>query len=161
MHYRRMFDSNEFLFAYDLEDAKGRDVVVEIEKVSAGEITGEKGRKNKLPVVKFVGREKKLGLNKTNGKSIARLYGNDTDKWPGKSIALYVTNTEFNGESRECIRVRPFVPEANQRSRGNDRSDQLQEQIRQKMDEGGATPSDDTTAPSDHDNQDNPGASHE
>src|SRR5688500_15027782 len=111
MHYRRMYDDSEMLYAYDLEGAQGRDVVVVIEKVYGGELTGEKGRKTKKPFVKFAGRDKKLALNKTNGKAIATLYGSNTDDWVGKPIAIYATTTEYNGEQRECIRVRPQRPE--------------------------------------------------
>lgn len=111
MHYRRMYDDSEMLYAYDLEAAGGRDVTVVIEKVWGGELMGEKGRKSKKPFVKFEGREKKLALNKTNGKAIATMYGPDTSKWEGKPIAIYATTTEFNGEQRECIRVRPQRPE--------------------------------------------------
>lgn len=112
MHYRRMYDDSEMLYAYDLEGAQGRDVVVQIEKVWGGELVGEKGRKSKKPFVKFVGREKKLALNKTNGKAIATMYGTDTNEWAGKWIALYATTTEYNGEQRECIRVKTRVPDA-------------------------------------------------
>src|SRR5262245_44091340 len=103
MHYKRMFDDNDFLFAFDLE---GRDVTVTIEKVFTGELTGEKGRKTRKPMVKFVSKAKVLALNKTNGKTIATMFGPDTTQWVGKSITLYPTVTEFNGQTCECIRVR-------------------------------------------------------
>lgn len=109
MHYRRMYDDTEMLYAYDLDGVRG-DVVVVIEQVFAGELTGQKGRKTKKPFIKFVGKEKKLALNKTNGKAIATMYGNDTDEWVGKPIAIYVTTTEFEGEQRECIRIRNRAP---------------------------------------------------
>jgi hypothetical protein len=111
MDYRRMYDSTDMLYAYDLEAANGRDVVVVIDKVYAGELVGEKGRKSKKPFITFVGRDKKLALNKTNGKAIAKMYGKDTDKWPGNPIALYVTQTEYDGEMRDCIRIRNQRPE--------------------------------------------------
>lgn len=118
MDYRRMYDDSEMLYAYDLEAAGGRDVVVVISKVYAGELTGEKGRKSKKPFVQFEGRDKKLALNKTNGKAIATMYGKDTAQWPGKPIAIYATTTEYNGEQRDCIRIRPRAPEMPQR-KGN------------------------------------------
>ena len=106
-HWKSMFD-NDMLFAHDLQ---GREVTVEIEKVYAGELVGEKGRKSKKPFVKIKGRIKKLALNKTNGKTVARLYGNDTAAWAGKLITLFPTTTEFGGETVDCIRIRPFVPQ--------------------------------------------------
>lgn len=110
MDYRRWYDSSDMLYAYDLEDAQGRDVVVQIEKAWGGELIGEKGRKSKKPMVKFAGREKSLALNKTNGKAIAKMYGKDATKWVGKWIALYVTTVDYNDEIRDCIRVRPKEP---------------------------------------------------
>lgn len=115
--YRRMYDDKEHLYSYDLP--QGRDVVVQIDHCEAGEIAGEKGRKSKKPMLSFVGEKKKLALNKTNGKTIAKLYGKDTDEWAGKWITLYATTTDFGGETVDCIRVRPQIPQPrNGKSRG-------------------------------------------
>lgn len=111
--YRRMYDDKEHLYAYDLD---GREVTVQIEKVFAGELMGEKGRKSKKPMIKFVGKDKKLAINKTNGKTIAKLYGKNTEDWEGQFITIYPTTTEFGGETHDCIRVKPIVP---QRGNGN------------------------------------------
>lgn len=116
MHYKKMFDDKEHLYAFDLD---GREVVAQIEKVIAGEIAGEQGRKSKKPVVSFVGKAKKLALNKTNGKTIASLYGSDTDGWAGKWITMFPTTTNFGGETVECIRVKNQVPQATPRTGGN------------------------------------------
>lgn len=105
--YRRMYDDKEHLYAYDLE---GREVTIQIEKAFGGELIGDKGRKSKKPMIKFVGKDKKLALNKTNGKAIAKLYGTNTDDWAGKWITIYPTTTEFGGETVDCIRVKPYVP---------------------------------------------------
>lgn len=118
MHYKKMFDDKEHLYAFDLD---GRDVTVEIEDVRAGEVTGDKGKKSKKPVIKFVGKEKKLAINKTNGKIIASLYGKDTDDWIGQLITIFPTTTEFGGDTVDCIRVRPQRPAQRPRSGGNDR----------------------------------------
>jgi hypothetical protein len=106
-NYLTMYDPSDMLQALDLQ---GREVHLEIETVVAGELTGEKGRKSKKPIVKFKGREKKFAVNKTNGKAIARLYGKNTDDWIGKFITLYPTETEYGDEVRDCIRVRPVAP---------------------------------------------------
>lgn len=161
MHYRRMYDDTEMLYSYDLESAKGRDVIVEIERVYGGELTGQKGRKAKKPFVKFKGREKKLALNKTNGKAIARMYGPDTDHWVGKLVALYVTTTEMDGEELECIRIRPRPPESGQRGnrRSNDRGEQLQTQVRDQMEAAAAGSSrDPAPAPANIDDPPEPGS---
>jgi len=107
MDYRKMFDEKEHFYAFDLD---GREKTLEISRVVAGELTGEKNRKTKKPMVSFVGEKKKLALNKTNSKIVAKLYGNDTDAWVGESITIYPTTTEFGGETTDCIRVRPERP---------------------------------------------------
>jgi len=106
-HYKSLYDEKEFLYAFDLD---GRDVTVTIERCTGGEITGDNGRKSKKPMLSFVGKRKKLALNKTNGATIAALYGVRTKAWAGKSITLYPTTTTFGKDTVECVRIRPVVP---------------------------------------------------
>jgi hypothetical protein len=106
---RKMFDK-EYIYAYDLE---GRDVTVEIVRVKAGTLTGTGGKSNKKPVLYFKGTEKGLGLNITNARTIAGLYGGfESEKWIGKRITLYPTTTTFGSQTVECIRIRNVVPKA-------------------------------------------------
>jgi hypothetical protein len=80
--------------------------------VHGGELVGPGGKKSKKPLCYFRNVPKPLGLNATNCKTIAALYGNDTDGWVGKRITLYPTTTQMGGETVECVRVRPRVPPA-------------------------------------------------
>lgn len=118
MDYRRMYDDKEMLYSYDLEEFGGQDAVFQIKSVQRGEVTGNKGRKNKMPFVSFHDPEnrlggKRLGINKTNGKSIAKMYTRDADKWPGQWIAMFVstTNDPETGDVVPCIRIRPQRPD--------------------------------------------------
>lgn len=104
--FRSMYD-RDYIYAFDLG---GRDVTARIARVEAGTLTGSGGRKTKKPVVYFEGKEKGLALCKTNAKTIAALYGNDTDKWVGRSITLFPTTTQFGSETVDCIRIRPSIP---------------------------------------------------
>lgn len=106
-HWRSMFDS-KYLGNWDLP--RDRDCIVEIESVSAGTLTSLGGRTDKKPIVKFVGKEKGLALNKTNAKAIAGMYGDHTREWKGKLIAIYVTTTSSPEGTVDCIRVRPTKP---------------------------------------------------
>lgn len=110
--WRSMFD-RDYIGAWDL---LGRDVVVTISRVEASVLTAPGGKKNKKPVVHFEGREKGLALNRTNAKTIAAMYGNDTSRWIGQRITIYPTQTTFGSETVECIRVRPTVPRAGGKS---------------------------------------------
>lgn len=107
MDVRKLFDK-AYIYAYDLE---GKDVTVEITKVTGGTLVGTGGKSNKKPIVFFKGTEKGLALNITNAKIIAGLYGGfDADKWVGKRITLYATTTAFGSQTVECIRIRNTVP---------------------------------------------------
>ena len=108
LHYKTFFDPGEFIEAADLA---GRDVVVQIESVTAGKV-GRGKQESRKPIVAMVGKVKKLAVNKTNGRVIAVLYGPDVSVWKGKFITLYGTTTSFGGETVECIRIRPTVPDA-------------------------------------------------
>ena len=55
--------------------------------------------------------EKRLVINKTNAKSIAKMYGNDTDNWIGCKITLYPTTTRCGAETVDCVRIREQVPQ--------------------------------------------------
>lgn len=102
-----MFSANWLVAAH----LQGRDATVVIESVRAGEIVGEAGRKDKMPIVRLKGKELPLGLNKTNCKTIAAMYGSDTSQWVGKSITLFPTTCKAKeGGIVDCIRIRPSVP---------------------------------------------------
>jgi hypothetical protein len=104
--YRTMFD-DKWLKSWDLSG----DVNVTIERVEPGVIENEKDKTSKrVPVLFFKGFARPLGLNKTNGKTVAGMYGKDTARWIGKRLTLYPTTTEMNGEMKDCIRIRPEVP---------------------------------------------------
>ena len=107
--YRSLYD-REYLGSWDLPE--GKDVVVTIESVKGGELVQPGGRKNKKPIIAFVGKDKRFVSNKTNSKAIAGMYGNHVEKWVGKKIALYVSTTRdpSTGDDIPCIRVRPQVP---------------------------------------------------
>lgn len=72
----------------------------EIKKQPKLELLNSKGEALPLPLL----------LNKTNAKTIARLYGNNPAAWTGKMITLYPTTTEVGGNTEDCIRVRNEVP---------------------------------------------------
>jgi len=85
-------------------DLDGRDVVVVIKEVKL-ESVGQ-GQQSK-PVAYFKGTDKGLVLNVTNSRRIAAIArSDDTDDWRGTKITLYGTETEFQGDVVECIRVR-------------------------------------------------------
>jgi hypothetical protein len=96
---------SEFLKASDLDDSP---VAATIKGIKMAEVGRDKDKK---PIVYFEGKEKGLVLNKTNGKTIAKIANSEeTDDWTGVKIILYPTETEFGGEMVDCIRVRAPKP---------------------------------------------------
>lgn len=108
MHWKALHDS-DYLYAHDLQ---GKEATLTIVRVTGGELTGQGGKKTRKPLVYFKEPKsgKPLAFNKTNCKTVAALYGNDTDDWIGKRIIIYPTKTQFGNEEHDCIRVRPKVP---------------------------------------------------
>ena len=99
MNFDEMFPSR-FLKASDLNGPTR----LKIEAIRREEI----GDESKY-VVTFVGHEKALVLNKTNAKTIAKMYGRDTDNWIGRWITLIATQVDFRGEMVDAVRVK-FEP---------------------------------------------------
>jgi hypothetical protein len=85
-------------------DLPGKQVTVTIANVTIEEFGQAKEKK---AVLSIVGYSKRLVLNKTNVKAIAKAYGGNFAGWIGKLIVLYVTTTDFGGDTFDVIRVRP------------------------------------------------------
>lgn len=68
---------------------------------------GVKEKKNSYGSLKFVGKEKELGLNSTNLRVLSALFGSDTTAWFGKPIALYVDPAvSAFGQIVSAVRIR-------------------------------------------------------
>lgn len=94
------FPSN-YLKASDL---KGNQAVVTIDRVEFEPVGRDREMK---AVIYFVGKQKGVVLNKTNARKITEITGSAlTEEWHGSAIVLYPTETEFAGETVECIRVK-------------------------------------------------------
>jgi hypothetical protein len=106
---RLMFDAR-YLGAWHLQ---GRDAHVTIKRVVAGTVEGEKGRKDKAPLIYFDGKDKPLVCNKTNMKTLKSIFGTlSASRLIGKRITLYPTTTKFGGEVVDCVRIRPEAPKS-------------------------------------------------
>ncbi len=102
MHYKLLYPS-EYVAACDLH---GKDAVMTILRVELEKVIGSDGKSQEKPVIYFEKAQKRMVCCKTNAKAIAKLHGNDTDKWIGKKITLYPTTCLAFGQEVECIRVK-------------------------------------------------------
>jgi hypothetical protein len=69
---------------------------------------GKDGKEDRKWIIYFEEVDKGLALNAVNGKTIAKMYGDEMDDWLGHKIALYVKDDiEMGSELVSGIRVRP------------------------------------------------------
>jgi hypothetical protein len=71
-------------------------------------------------LVRFEETDKALVANMINTRTIAGLYGDESDDWIGHRITLYPTETAFNGKMVPCIRVRSKPPKQQPRAAARD-----------------------------------------
>lgn len=105
-HWKKLTNTN-YLGSYSLEP--GQDLTVEIVSVKKELVTGAGGEKEECIVATLKG-QKPMILNKTNCKTIEKIYGTPyIEQWAGKSITLYAEKIRAYGESMEALRVRKSV----------------------------------------------------
>jgi len=100
------------------DDLQGRQVTVQISNVTLEDI-GQGNDKDRKLVLSFHGKSKQLVCNKTNSKTIAGLYGDETDNWIGKPIILMPREVEFQGSMVWAIRVSLQKPAQSQSAPSN------------------------------------------
>ena len=97
---------SDFLKADDLG---GKEVTVTIASCEFESIGQGHDKEQKL-ILSFVGKSKRMVLNKTNARTVAKLYGDETDMWPGKRIAIAAKEVEFQGDQVWALRVSLKAP---------------------------------------------------
>ena len=101
----------DFLSSELLGDGEER--IYTIEGIREEVLVNEKNHTEDIkPVIYFAETDLKLALNMANIKTIQKIY-NETraDKLVGKKIQIFRTTTSAFGETKPCIRIRPFIPQ--------------------------------------------------
>jgi len=105
-HWKQLANLN-YLGAYSIESG---DLVVTIKSVSKQMVKGPEGRDEECIVATLDG-QKPMILNKTNCKTISKLFGTPyIEEWSGKKVSLYVAKVKAFGEVVEALRVRATLP---------------------------------------------------
>lgn len=104
-HWRSLLPNPKYLAAFQLDN---KDVTVVIDRVVSEKVIGQEGKTDQCLVLYFQAAKLPFICNKTNGTTVAKLYGNDTDNWKGKAITLYPTTIvdKRTKETIECIRMK-------------------------------------------------------
>lgn len=105
----KILQNPDYIGAYWLPP--GEDVTVVIDYVVREMITGTGGKKEECTVAHLKGGVKPFILNATNSKSIAKLYGPYIEDWAGRPITLFASTAKLAGDTVECLRIRPIVPQ--------------------------------------------------
>lgn len=105
--YRTMYDK-DYIGAWDFQG----DTVVTIMDVQSKKIKNvQTNKEDRKPIITLEGYDKRWVCNLTNGAIIAQMYGSHVEKWRGKSVTIFPTQTQAFGRMQDCIRVRPSVPD--------------------------------------------------
>lgn len=107
-HWKALTNPN-YLGSYSFED--GKDIIGTIKVVRNELVTGEGGRKEECTICHFVEPLKPMILNKTNMKTIAKLFKTPyVEEWAGQKIQIYVDpKVKFGKEITGGLRVRDKI----------------------------------------------------
>lgn len=110
-HWKKYFNY-DYLGSYSLPNSQ--DVILTIKETKKEMVTGQHGKKEECFVCHFQENQdwvKPMILNRTNCKTIEKIYTPYTEDWPGKKIRIGIEAVNAFGEKTEGLRVRPQVPQ--------------------------------------------------
>ena len=88
------------------DDIQGQQVPVTIASISIEEV----GDKDHKPVLKFIGKEKGMVLNKTNALACASIWGDETNAWSMQTATLLAQPVMFQGRQTMGLAILPNMP---------------------------------------------------
>jgi len=106
-HWKQNFDY-KYTGAYELQPNEER--VVTIKMVCKEEVNSTDGKKSMCLVAYFEESSKPMVLNKTNCKTIEKIYSPFTDEWIGKKITVFAQKVKAFGDTVDALRIRPTRP---------------------------------------------------
>lgn len=108
-HWKKLTNPN---YMGDYSIPEGCDLIATIDYVAQEKVTGVGGKSEIEVVAHFSDGNKPLILNKTNMKTIQKIYKTPyIDDWKGRKIQIYYDPTvKFGRETVGGLRIRPFVP---------------------------------------------------
>ena len=109
-HWKKNFDYR-FTGAYELQPNERK--TVKIKRTATDNVKDMQGKDSRCFVAYFYGEnEKPMVLNKTNCKTIEKLYGPDIEQWIDKEIITTSQKVKAFGDIVDALRVVPVKPQA-------------------------------------------------
>lgn len=107
MNINSMFPS-KYLKASDADE----NPTLTIKDVVYEEMKNRDDQDEQKPVLYFVEVDKGMVLNRTNAKTIANMYGEDTDGWIGERVVLTAVDVDAFGQTQRALRISARKPSA-------------------------------------------------
>lgn len=115
MHWKNL-SNYDYLGSYSLEGIVP-EVTLTLKSIKKERVTAAGGASEDCIVATFEEKKvdgvevKPMVLNKTNCKTIEKIYGTgDIEEWIGKKITVFSTTTRFARDIVPCLRIRQEVP---------------------------------------------------
>jgi len=125
-HWKQLVNP-DYLGAYSLPE--GKDITIKIKQVVREIVKGINGKSEECTVAHIEG-NKPLILNRTNCKTIAKIYGTPfIEDWSGKSITIYAAVTKLKGDDVECLRIRELAIDKPKLNTDNDQFNKAKQAI--------------------------------
>jgi len=107
-HWKQNFNYN-YTGAYELQPGEERTLT--ITRTAHEDVPDQSGKKQDCFVAYFKESSKPMILNKTNCKTIAKLYSPFVENWVGKQITVKAETVKAFGEMVDALRVKAVKPE--------------------------------------------------
>jgi hypothetical protein len=88
------------------DDLAGQRIRVRIMSVTVEEIADKEHK----PVMRFIGKDKGMVLNKTNAMACAGMWGDDTISWQGQDAELMASPVMYQGKQVMGLQLLPMQP---------------------------------------------------
>lgn len=106
-HWKKLTNP-DYIGAYSLQP--GEEKTVEIVSVSKQKVKGTDGKEQDCIVAILKG-EKPMVLNKTNCKTLAKIYDDPyIENWGGKKIIVFAAKVKAFGDVVDALRIKPEIP---------------------------------------------------
>lgn len=89
---------------------KSSDLAGQMVRVKISNVVSENVGDDRKLIMYFAGKTKGMIVNKTNAKTLAEVFGDETDNWIGAGIEIFSMKVDYQGRMVDGLRVRVPAP---------------------------------------------------